>query len=136
LMVGVSMFYLSHPSGKSGPQSGAPDGNSKSASSRTTAGSFTPPHQQSWRGPRFVAKGAPQDDGDRRSSSVVAGANSGNKKSQVKAHTKTPAAAKPDFALAQFMELPFSDASLPLEDATVVRVQLPASALRQAGVPV
>jgi hypothetical protein len=35
-----------------------------------------------------------------------------------------------------FFELPFSDASLPLEEATVVRVKLPAESLRAAGVPV
>jgi anti-sigma factor RsiW len=49
---------------------------------------------------------------------------------------KTPAADKPDTKLAQFTELPFSDASLPLDQATVVRVTLPAAALRQAGVAV
>ena len=55
-----------------------------------------------------------------------------------KVHTpkKTPAADKPDTKLAQFTELPFSDASLPLDQATVVRVTLPAAALRQAGVAV
>jgi cytoskeletal protein RodZ len=36
----------------------------------------------------------------------------------------------------QFTELPFSNAALPLDQATVVRVTLPASALRQAGVVV
>jgi hypothetical protein len=35
-----------------------------------------------------------------------------------------------------YYELPFSDASLPLEEATVVRVKLPAQSLRAAGVPV
>jgi hypothetical protein len=45
-------------------------------------------------------------------------------------------AEKPDATLAQFTELPFSDSSLSLNDATVVRVQLPAAALRQAGVAV
>lgn len=54
----------------------------------------------------------------------------------VKNVLKTPGAAKPDMTLAQFTELPFSDTSLPLADATVVRVKLPAAALRQAGVPV
>jgi len=49
---------------------------------------------------------------------------------------KTPGADKPDTKLAQFTELPFSDASLPLDQATVVRVTLPAAALRQAGVAV
>ena len=48
---------------------------------------------------------------------------------------KTPAE-KTDPKLAQFTELPFSDASLPLDQATVVRVTLPAAALRQAGVAV
>lgn len=36
----------------------------------------------------------------------------------------------------QYTELPFSNAALPLDQATVVRVTLPAAALRQAGVPV
>jgi hypothetical protein len=36
----------------------------------------------------------------------------------------------------QFTELPFSNAALPLDQATVVRVTLPAAALRQAGVAV
>jgi hypothetical protein len=35
-----------------------------------------------------------------------------------------------------YFELPFSDASLPLDEATVVRVKLPAQSLRVAGVPV
>jgi hypothetical protein len=56
--------------------------------------------------------------------------------SKVQAAKKTPAADKPDTKLAQFTELPFSDASLPLDQATVVRVTLPAAALRQAGVAV
>lgn len=62
--------------------------------------------------------------------------NAARKNSQENRPIKTPAASKPDKTLAQFTELPFSDASLPLEDATVVRVTLPAAALRQAGVAV
>ena len=36
----------------------------------------------------------------------------------------------------QFFDLPFSDAALPLDQATVIRVELPRSALELAGLPV
>ena len=35
-----------------------------------------------------------------------------------------------------FFSLPFSDAALPLDQATVIRVELPRSALELAGLPV
>lgn len=51
-------------------------------------------------------------------------------------HTPKPASVGQQNAANQFTELPFSNATLPLDQATVVRVTLPAAALRQAGVPV
>jgi hypothetical protein len=46
-----------------------------------------------------------------------------------------PAAAPEEFAT-PFFALPFSDASLPLDQARVIRVELPGSALSLAGLPV
>jgi hypothetical protein len=49
---------------------------------------------------------------------------------------KQPATSATAMKKDTYYELPFSDASLPLEEATVVRVKLPAQSLRAAGVPV
>lgn len=138
VFVTLTTYFVSHPSGRGGRQSVAPDTSHSNPTARS-----------------FVAKSAPQDDnscqsGATKSIADCAGSSHPSRKGSaqsgaptrggaaknVKAHTKTPSAAKPDRQLAQFTELPFSDTSLPLEEATVVRVQLPAAALRQAGVPV
>lgn len=88
----------------------------------------------------FVAKNAPQDDkslsGGKRKMAGAA-AMSGIKPTQlITPKAKNTRQSTQQNAMNQFTELPFSDASLPLDDATVVRVELPAAALRQAGVPV
>jgi hypothetical protein len=90
----------------------------------------------------FVAKNAPQD--DKSAVNEIPSVTRGHRvrtasdgKDRTKASGRSKAAAHDaDKQLAQFTELPFSDASLPLDGATVVRVELPAAALRQAGVPV
>jgi hypothetical protein len=114
LTVGVGWYGNgrdSHRSAKSGPQTGAPSVGVEQRNARS-----------------FVAKNAPQDD------SKVDNVNTPAKKSRKL--QKPSSTGKRDLAMNQYTELPFSDAALPLNDATVVRVSLPASALRQAGVAV
>jgi len=47
-----------------------------------------------------------------------------------------PAAVAPEEAVTPFFPLPFSDAALPLDQASVIRVELPRSALEWTGLPV
>ncbi len=97
---------------------------------------------QSDRGPSHPASEAVGDPGSRKERAQDDKADlSGQKRSSKVSHpshkgrSQSNGSAQQN-AANQFTELPFSNAALPLDQATVVRVTLPAAALRQAGVPV